>query len=171
VLQADVVARTARLSSEGWSGVLRDLAPGVRWLGDGLLQVHAGRFPPRDIRGSDLLFLAAHSRGGSVQWRLPETYALVYPVSGSAAADPAPVPDALARLLGPARARVLVQAAQPVSTTALTAVTGMPLGSVGGHLRVLLDAGLLERRRAGRQVLYWCSDAGAALLAASAPDL
>ena len=169
VLQADVVARTARLSTEGWSGVLRDLAPGVRWLGDGLLQVNAGRFPPRDIRGSDLLFLAAHSRGSSVQWRLPTTYALVYPVSGSAVADPPPVPDALARLLGPARARVLVQAQQPVSTTALTAVTGMPLGSVGGHLRVLLDAGLLERRRAGRQVLYWCSDAGAALLAAGAP--
>ena len=169
VLEADVVARTARLASEGWSGVLRDLAPGVRWLGDGLLQVNAGRFPPRDIRGCDLLFLAAHSRGGSVQWRLPDTYALVYPVSGSAVTDPAAVPDALARLLGPARARVLVQARSPVSTTALTAVTGMPLGSVGGHLRVLLDAGLLERRRAGRQVLYWCSDAGEALLAASAP--
>ena len=169
VLQADVVARTARLSSEGWSGVLRGLAPGVRWLGDGLLQVNAGRFPPRDIRGTDLLFLAAHSRGGSVQWRLPDRYALVYPVSGSAAADPAPVPDALARLLGPARARVLLQAQQPISTTALTAVTGMPLGSVGGHLRVLLDAGLLERRRAGREVLYWCSDAGTALLAAGAP--
>jgi DNA-binding transcriptional ArsR family regulator len=169
VLQADVVARTARLSTEGWSGVLRDLAPGVRWLGDGQLQVNAGRFPPRDIRGRDLLFLAAHSRGGSVQWRLPDTYALVYPVSGSAAGDPAPVPDALARLLGPARARVLAQTRDPVSTTALTAVTGMPLGSVGGHLRVLLDAGLVERRRAGRQVLYWCSEAGTALLAASAP--
>ena len=169
VLQADVVSRTARLSAEGWSGVLDGLAPGVRWLGDGLLQVNTGRFPPRDIRGSDLLFLAAHSRGSSVQWRLPDRYALVYPVSGSAAADPAPVPDALARLLGPARARILVQAQSPISTTALTAVTGMPLGSVGGHLRVLLDAGLLERRRAGREVLYWCSDAGAALLGASAP--
>ena len=169
VLQADVVARTARLSSEGWAGVLRDLAPGVRWLGDGLLQVNAGRFPPRDIRGRDLLFLAAHSRGGSVQWRLPDTYALVYPVSGSAVADAGHVPDALARLLGQARARVLVHAQSPVSTTALVALTGMPLGSVGGHLRVLLDAGLLERRRAGRQVLYWCSDAGAALLAAQAP--
>ena len=169
VLQADVVARTARLSSEGWSGVLRDLAPGVRWLGDGVLQVNTGRFPPRDIRGSDLLFLAAHCRGGSVQWRLPDRYALVYPVSGSSAARSAPVPDALARLLGPTRARVLVHAQVPVSTTALTAITGLPLGSVGGHLRVLLDAGLLERRRAGREVLYWCSEAGAALVAASGP--
>ena len=169
VLQADVVARTARLSTEGWSGVLRDLAPGVRWLGDGLLQVNTGRFPPRDIRGGDLLFFAAHSRGGSVQWRLPDRYALVYPVSGSSAGEPAPVPDALARLLGATRARVLMLAHAPVSTTALTAVTGLPLGSVGGHLRVLLDAGLLERRRAGREVLYWCSDAGTTLVAASAP--
>lgn len=170
VLQADVVARTARLSTEGWSGVLRGLAPGVLWLGDGLLQVNEGRFPPRDIRGCDLLFLAAHSHGGSVQWRLPDRYALVYPVSGGSVAGPAPVPDALARLLGASRARVLLQARVPVSTTALTAVTGLPLGSVGGHLRVLLDAGLLERRRAGRQVLYWCSEAGASLLAASARD-
>lgn len=167
VLQADVVARTARLSSDGWSGVLRDLAPGVRWLGNGLLQVNAGRFPPRDIRGADLLFFAAHSRGGSVQWRLPDRYALVYPVSGSAAAEPPAVPDALARLLGPTRARVLLLAQAPVSTTALTAVAGLPLGSVGGHLRVLLDAGLLERRRAGREVLYWCSDTGASLIAAA----
>ena len=166
VLQADVVARTARLSTEGWSGVLRGLAPDVRWLGDGQLQVNAGRFPPRDIRGGDLLFFAAHSRGGSVQWRLPDRYALVYPVSGSSSVTSAAVPGSLARLLGPARARVLVQTQAPVSTTALTALTGLPLGSVGGHLRVLLDAGLLERRRAGREVLYWCSDAGASLLAA-----
>lgn len=55
----------------------------------------------------------------------------------------------------------------PVSTTALTALTGLPLGSVGGHLRVLLDAGLLERRRTARQVLDWCSATGAALLTAS----
>lgn len=150
--------------------MLRGLAPGVRWLGDGLLQVNEGRFPPRDIRGCDLLFLAAHSHGSSVQWRLPDLYALVYPVSGSAVADPAPVPDALARLLGASRARVLLQAHTPVSTTALTALTGLPLGSVGGHLRVLFDAGLLDRRRAGRQVLYWCSDTGTALLAASARD-
>jgi len=169
VLRADIVARTARLSTEGWSGVLRDLSPGVRWLGDGLLQVNEGRHPPRDIRGADLMFLAAHSRGGSVQWRLPNLYALVYPVSGGSVAEPAPPPEALVRLLGASRARVLLSTHTPISTTALTAVTGLPLGSVGGHLRVLLDAGLLERRRAGRQVLYWNSSTGAALIAAGTP--
>ena len=41
-----------------------------------------------------------------------------------------------------------------MSTSQLVAVTGQGLGSVGRHLRVLLDAGLVERRRSGRSVLY-----------------
>ncbi|MFI6735384.1 winged helix-turn-helix domain-containing protein [Nonomuraea sp. NPDC050451] len=41
-----------------------------------------------------------------------------------------------------------------MSTTRLVAVTGQGLRSVGRHLRGLLDAGLVERRRAGRSVLY-----------------
>ena len=170
VLQADVVARTSRLATEGWSGVLRDIGPGVRWLGDGMLQVNAGHFPPRDIRGADLLFFAAHSSpgSGSVLWSLPDRYALVYPVSGGSAAERVRASEPLGALLGAARARVLAQTDAPVSTTALTALTGLPLGTVGGHLRVLLDAGLLHRRRSGRQVLYWRTDAGTALLIASA---
>jgi DNA-binding transcriptional ArsR family regulator len=110
------------------------------------------------------MFIAAHSRGGWVSWRLPHTYALVYPVAGVLAAGPAPLPEPLVRLLGRTRARLLVALDAPRSTSALVAQTGLPLGSVGGHLRVLLDAGLLERRRSGREVLYWRSDTGSALL-------
>lgn len=47
-----------------------------------------------------------------------------------------------------------------MSTTQLTAVTGQGLGSVGRHLKVLLDAGLVDRRRAGRSVLYARTTAG-----------
>jgi DNA-binding transcriptional ArsR family regulator len=36
----------------------------------------------------------------------------------------------------------------------VTALTGQGLGSVGRHLKVLLDARLIRRRRAGRSVLY-----------------
>jgi DNA-binding transcriptional ArsR family regulator len=164
VLRADVVSRTARLSSGGWSAALDGIAPGVRWLDNGRLQVNAGPYPPRDVRGRDLMFIAAHSRGGWVSWRLPHTYALVYPVAGVLAAGPAPLPEPLVRLLGRTRARLLVALDAPRSTSALVAQTGLPLGSVGGHLRVLLDAGLLERRRSGREVLYWRSDTGSALL-------
>ena len=64
-------------------------------------------------------------------------------------------PEALARLIGPARAAILAQLAEPRSTSQLVALTGYVLGSVGGHLKVLLDAELVQRRRSGRSVLYY----------------
>ncbi|MEV2249926.1 helix-turn-helix domain-containing protein [Streptomyces sp. NPDC050147] len=45
-------------------------------------------------------------------------------------------------------------------------LTGQGLGSVGRHLRVLLDAGLVRRRRTGRSVLYFRTAAGEALVEA-----
>ncbi|MEV4642656.1 helix-turn-helix domain-containing protein [Actinoplanes sp. NPDC049548] len=170
VLQADIVSRTAQLSGHGWSGALEGIGPGVRWRGDGRLQVNKRWYPTRDIRDADLMFIPAHCRGGWVAWKLPERYAVVYPVTGIFATDPAPAPDALQRLLGQARADILVRAGQPISTSALVALTGLPLGSVGGHLRILLDAGLLHRRRSGREVLYWWTDAARLLVASGRPS-
>jgi hypothetical protein len=37
---------------------------------------------------------------------------------------------------------------------------------VGNHLRVLLDTGVVLRRRAGRQVLYWRTSLGDCLIEA-----
>ena len=71
-----------------------------------------------------------------------------------------PSPGALARLIGPARAGILVQLAEPRSTSRLVASTGYVLGSVGSHLKVLLDAELVQRRRAGRSVLYYRTSLG-----------
>src|SRR3954451_17816990 len=119
VLRADVVSRTARLSSGGWSSALDGIAPGVRWLENGRLQVNAPPYPPRDIRGRDLLFISAHTRGSWVSWRLPDTFAVVYPVTGALASSPAPLPEPLVRLLGRARARVLAALDAPRSTSAL----------------------------------------------------
>jgi DNA-binding transcriptional ArsR family regulator len=76
------------------------------------------------------------------------------------------VPETLAALLGPARAGVLVRLDTPKSTTQLVALTGQGLGSVGRHLKVLLDAGLVRRRRAGRSVLYYRTAAGTVLVEA-----
>jgi len=45
-------------------------------------------------------------------------------------------------------------------------VTGQGLGSVGRHLRVLREARLVERRRAGHSVLYSRTAAGEVLVAA-----
>lgn len=54
-----------------------------------------------------------------------------------------------------------------MSTTQLCAVTGQALGSVGRHLRVLLDAGLVRRGRAGRSVLYARTAEGEVLVRAA----
>jgi DNA-binding transcriptional ArsR family regulator len=61
---------------------------------------------------------------------------------------------------GRARALVLTLLDTPKSTTQLVALTGQGLGSVGRHLKILLDAGLLSRHRAGRSVLYYWAAVG-----------
>ncbi|MGY4977468.1 ArsR/SmtB family transcription factor [Streptomyces sp. 900105755] len=168
ILEADVVARTTRVSRGGWAEVLDSVRPGrTRWLGDNRLQVNLHEYPPREISGADLLLVPVTPKSGWVSWEEPDRYALVYPCAG-ALADPAErtVPAALGALLGAARAGVLVLLDAPLSTTHLTAVTGQGLGSVGRHLRVLLDAGLVERRRAGRSVLYGRTAAGDVLVEA-----
>ncbi|WP_217554967.1 winged helix-turn-helix domain-containing protein [Streptomyces sp. GbtcB6] len=168
VLAADVAARTARASQAGWAAVLDSLKPGqTRWLGGNRLQVNMHEYPPREISGADLLLVPVTPQRGWVSWQEPDRYALIYPCAG-ALADPSgrAVPAGLEALLGAARAGVLVLLDAPLSTTHLTAVTGQGLGSVGRHLRVLLDAGLVERRRAGRSVLYARTAAGDVLVEA-----
>ncbi|MFD7052408.1 ArsR family transcriptional regulator [Streptomyces mirabilis] len=168
VLEADVVARTARLSQGGWAAALDALRPGTRWLGDNRLQVNLHEYPPREISGAELVFVPiTPQRHGWVSWEEPDRYAVVYPCSGVLAdTGPEAVPESLGALLGHARAGVLVLLDSPMSTTQLVALTGQGLGSVGRHLKVLLDARLVRRGRAGRSVLYSRTPAGEVLVKA-----
>ncbi|MEU0739152.1 winged helix-turn-helix domain-containing protein [Streptomyces sp. NPDC006134] len=168
VLEADVVARTAQVGRDGWAAVLDGLRPGTRWLGGNRFQVNLHEYPPCEISGAELVFVpVTPQRHGWVSWEEAERYAVVYPCAG-VLADGAgrAVPTGLGALLGAARARVLVLLGSPLSTSQLVAVTGQGLGSVGRHLRVLLDVGLVERRRAGRSVLYSRTAAGEVLVRA-----
>jgi DNA-binding transcriptional ArsR family regulator len=107
-----------------------------------------------------------HSHDAWVAWDQPERYAIVYPVVGAQASPGAGESGGLTRLVGGNRARVLTLLDEPHSTSQLAVLTGLPLGSVGNHLRVLLDAGTVLRRRSGREVLYWRTSLGDALVAA-----
>ncbi|GAA4599901.1 DNA-binding transcriptional ArsR family regulator [Actinoplanes octamycinicus] len=173
IMEADVLARTRLLSLGGWEAALERLRGGMRWLGGGRLQINAYDYPPRDISGAQLLFVPNTLGRGWASWQEPDParYALTYRCSGILAESGRVVPGALGRLLGQGRARVLVELEQPKSTSQLVAITGMGLGSVGGHLRVLLEAGLVGRRRAGRSVLYARSGAGEAVVRAAAGAL
>jgi DNA-binding transcriptional ArsR family regulator len=171
LLEADIVSRTQRLSTGGWAAALDGMRPGMRWLGDGQLQINAYDNPPRNIGDASLLFVPSSTRRGWVGWEHPHRYAVVYPCSGLLADPAADVPPhALSRLLGPVRANVLHQLAEPRSPTQLVALTGYGLGTVGGQLRVLLDAQLVRRRRSGRSVLYYRTTTGDLLVAAQTRD-
>ncbi|MEV0094298.1 winged helix-turn-helix domain-containing protein [Streptomyces sp. NPDC050738] len=165
LLEADVLSRTQQLTTGGWAAALDDMRPGMRWLGDGRLQINRYDYPPREVAGAELLFVPTTGNSGWVAWDETERrFAVVYPYAGALSEpDRAPLPGALSRLLGPGRAAVLVLLATPQSTTQLVALTGQGLGSVGRHLKVLLDAGLVGRRRAGRSVLYFRTPVGDAV--------
>ncbi|MFJ8920081.1 ArsR/SmtB family transcription factor [Streptomyces sp. NPDC102415] len=168
IIEADIVARAGQLGQGGWAAVLETMNPGMRWLGGSRLQVNPRAYPPRELVGVRLAFVPVTPRRGWVSWDADaQRYAVVYACSGTLSdADRPVVPDSLGRLLGPARAGVLVLLDRPRSTTELVALTGQGLGSVGRHLKVLLDAGLAGRRRSGRSVLYFRTEAGEVLLRA-----
>ncbi|MFE0648381.1 ArsR family transcriptional regulator [Streptomyces sp. NPDC059534] len=172
VLEADMTARTAQLSRGGWAAALDELCPGkTRWLGEGRLQISTRAYPPRSVDGGRLLFVPVTASTGWVSWEGTDRFAVVYPCAGVLADASGPVvPEALGALLGTARAGVLVRLETPRSTSQLVALTGQGLGSVGRHLKVLLDAGLVRRGRAGRSVLYERTEAGSVLVRAPGGD-
>nr|WP_221378931.1 winged helix-turn-helix domain-containing protein [Actinoplanes polyasparticus] len=164
--EADVVARTRRLSTGGWANAINDLRPNLRWLGDGRLQINTREYPPRDLTGAELVFIPT-TGGGWSGWDRPHRYSLVYPCTALLAQDPAPAPDSLRRLIGTTRATLLYLLDGPMSPTHLVAVTGFTLGAVGNHLKLLMQAGLISRRRAGRSVLYYRTELGELMTAGS----
>ncbi|GAA1669332.1 ArsR family transcriptional regulator [Streptomyces yatensis] len=167
IIETDVVARTGQVSQGGWAATLDALRPGMRWLGGSRLQINVHDNPPRAVHGAQLLLVPVTPATGWVSWDAPHRYAVIYPCAGALTTPgPPPAPDSLARLLGPARASVLVLLDTPKSTTHLVALTGQTLGSVGRHLRVLREARLVRRRRAGRSVLYDRTTAGEVLVEA-----
>jgi len=163
--EADIVSRTTVLSQCGWAAAIGGLTPDVRWLGDGQLQISVRDRPPLDLGRAELVFIPSSLRTGRVAWELPARFAVIYPAAGMLA-DPAArtAPQPLRRLLGPTRAEILLLLGKPISTTQLAAVTGLALGTIGDHLRILLDAGLAERHRSGAHVLYHRTPAGHQLL-------
>ena len=70
----------------------------------------------------------------------------------------------LDELIGPSRATILGDLGVPRSTAELSLRHGLTRATVSHHLGVLHRAGLLVRRRHGRQVLYRRSSRGDDLL-------
>ncbi|GAA1035085.1 hypothetical protein GCM10009557_41700 [Virgisporangium ochraceum] len=168
ICERDVVHRAGELGRGGWAAALSGLHDAVRWNAGG---IEIARMPggPVTLGGAGLTLvpsvfvwpgLAAHHDD-------PWPRAVIYPARGTAALlEPSgqrPA-DALVALIGRSRAQLLVALAEPASTTQLARANRLAVGAVGDHLAVLLEAGLVDRARAGRSVLYRRTPLGDALV-------
>jgi DNA-binding transcriptional ArsR family regulator len=168
LLERDVVQRAGRLATYGWAEALAGLRSDVRWLDSGAIQVNDWDAAPYVVAGARLVLVPGGFGRGWIGADPPAGFALVYPARGIAAPADAPTAGGLDRLVGRARARLLRALAEPASTTQLVGALDLNLGTVGDHLAVLRDAGLVTRARIGRSVLYRRTPLGEALAATPA---
>lgn len=169
LLERDIEERSRALARHGLRHVLDELHPKIRWTRRGLaLADSSGRTVEVGERGFLLMpsaYLWPHVAAVIEQPWLPT---IIYPAAGITRLwqPPATSPGALGRLLGGTRARVLACLDQPLSTTAVAAMTGLSPAGVSAHLLTLRDAGLLSAARHGHEVRYHRTELGSALLRA-----
>jgi DNA-binding transcriptional ArsR family regulator len=167
LLDHDIEERSRALARHGLRRVLDELHPKISWTKRGLsLADRTGRTVVVGERGFLLMpsaYLWPHVAAIIEEPWLPT---IVYPAAGIAGLWQAPdaPPGALGRLLGHSRALILAALAQPRSTTALAAATGLSPAGVSRHLLALRDAGLLATARHGHEVRYRRTELGSALL-------
>jgi DNA-binding transcriptional ArsR family regulator len=170
LLDRDIAERSRALARHGLRHVLTDLHPKIRWTDDGvLLPDHTERAVVIGERG--LLLMPSAYLWPNVAAIIEEPWqpTIVYPADGIAELWQVPeaVPEALSRLLGRTRARVLATLDQPLSTTAVAALNELSPAGASRHLVALRDAGLVTTARHGHEVRYRRTDLGSVLLRAN----
>ena len=171
VLRADIAVRSRRIAESGIGAMIQTLHDRVAWH-DGAVRVTMRIWSEVvDCRGSGLVLVPSvmGSTGCFVLTEPPAQPTLFYPAQGLTATwarDPADVDAALGALLGPARARILLDAHEPRTTTQVAHDTGLAVSTASHHLTVLRDAGLLSSTREGARVLHRRSPLGEALVGA-----
>ncbi|MGH8879596.1 MAG: DUF5937 family protein [Stackebrandtia sp.] len=156
--EADVMHRARRLATGGAESLFNDLHPTVSWRADRLLvrQLHARgtrRLTGRGLLLTPSVFVPRVFTLTAGDWQPT----LRYPPRGIASLwhrPDAAAPKALAAVLGASRADLLSRLAAPASTSELALRTGLSPGGVSQHLTALHAAGLVQRHRMGRFVLY-----------------
>ena len=174
VLDADVAYRGRLLADGGARALLHDLHSDLRW-DEGVLTISEPdpRFHEVVLEPGGVVFMPSVFGWPDVSVRKQTSTqttlhypargaATVWHADGGAARDPGAA--AAADLLGTVRARLLSALRSPATTSALARALGVTPGAVSQHLAVLHRAGLADRTRVGRTVLYQATDLGLALL-------
>ncbi|MDB1090333.1 DUF5937 family protein [Streptomyces sp. ACA25] len=175
ICERDVTYRSSELVRAGWAAALDGLDPRLRWRAGGVEILRHSENRTVVSGGHGLLLVPSVFLGPRVAVQLegPWPRTLIYPARGVAALWEPPAAtgsDALGSLLGSTRALLLQTLARPASTTQLARALGRSTGAVGDHLAVLRRAGLLNRARSGRAVLYRRTPLGDALASSAQPD-
>lgn len=171
LLEGDILHRARRIAEGGADLVFRDLHPDVAWRPDTLFLSHRPYEHARSARGHGLLLVPSVFAwpGIYTQTAAPWQPTLIYPARGVATLwerGRARTPDALVKVLGTSRARLLAELDAPATTTDLARRTGMTTGGTSQQLTALRDAGLISAHRDRRFVLYARTSLGDALIAA-----
>jgi DNA-binding transcriptional ArsR family regulator len=174
MLEADVLYRGVQCTQVGTGAVLNQIDRQIRWedgalivdsIGSGNERVSAaGRvtqlFPSVFVKSQSPTVQISPEQPPWLGYRARRSPLLwddVTPVASSA----------IRELLGPRRARLLVALDQPRSTTQLAHQTMVTPSAISQQLRVLAAAGLVDRARVGRVVLYCQTELGRLLLSGS----
>jgi hypothetical protein len=172
LLEHDVLYRARQMANGGTRQLFSDLDPSVSWDTD-VLRIDKCDDTTLDLDDRGLLLVPSVFVWPKVMvvTAPPWQPTLVYPARGVGMLwrpqRPVP-PDALAKLVGRSRAALLLALDCPRSTTELANALGVSSGGVSQHLAVLSSAGLVNRRREQRYVLYLRSPDGDALVQAAA---
>ncbi len=167
LLARDIEERSRTLAQRGLRTALDELDARIRWTTRGLSV--ANRHRETVIVGERGLVLMP----SAYMWPHVSTVAdepwqptIIYPARGVAELWRAPTApsDALARLLGRTRARVLASLEHPTSTHALAGLIELSPAGTSRHLLALRDAGLITGTRHAHEVRYARTALGSALL-------
>lgn len=155
-LRMETVRRASAVGAVGWASTIGALHPSVSWLAgertsivlDKPVRVHEAMADD----GTLTLIPSAYLIDEPLVTAGTRDHGIFYPLPG----DPERRAggDATARLLGATRARVLDGLAGPITTSGLARRLDLPLSTVSTHLSVLHEAGLVDRQRAGRSVVW-----------------
>ena len=168
VLEEDIRYRAGRLTEGGPAHLFADLDPRVAWRGD-RIEITQDYEAEASLGGKGLLLVPS-----VFQVTRPATIisppwqpTMIYPSRGVGLLweqPPAEGPEALVKLVGGTRARLLTALDSPRSTTDLARALDLSPGGVSQHLSVLRESGLVCGEREGRSVLYLRTELADSLL-------
>lgn len=171
LLRADIAVRARTIATSGISGMADDLHPNVSW-GAGAVRVRLRKHSEQvDCRGSGLVLVPSvmSSWGCMVLTEPPAQPTLFYPARGVTAGwarSQTETADALAALLGPARAGILLGAGVVRTTSQVARDAGIAVSTASHHLAILRAAGLVASERDGARMLHLRSPLGEAMVGA-----